>query len=450
MSRRWFIVRRVNRGKAREIGKFSDAAECGKWNRAVVAASDPVTAINHSTIADHPSTIALMSRVFVTHTSHFVRGPDGRVYASNTLLARSFWSRYLSTFDAVRVAARVRRVDRAPDALPRADGDGVEFADLPDYRGPWQYLARRGEVISRMREALVGCDAYCLRVPCANATLAWKMLRRRGTPFGLEVVGDPSDSLAAGGVKSIVRPVACAQAVSNLRRQCAEACAAAYVTRETLQRSYPPSPSAFTTNYSSIELLPDAIVARTRDSFVKASRLIFVGSLAVLYKGPDVLLRALPLCQGMTPSLTLIGDGVRRAALERLAAALGVVEKVHFAGRLPAGEAIRKALDAADLFVLPSRADALPRALIEAMARGLPCIATRVGGIPELLDDADLVTPGSEAELAGKISEFLSDPQRMLRAAERNLRRAADYAAPLLEARRREFYAQLFRRSAAR
>lgn len=388
-----------------------------------------------------------MARLLVTHTSHFLRGPNGAVYASNTLLARSFWTRYLSVFDCVTVAARVREAYCLPENLPRADGDGVTFADLPDYRGPWQYAARRLDLGAALRTAITDCDAFCLRVPCAIATLAWKALRRRGLPFGLEVAGDPRDSLAAGGVRSLVRPLACALAVRDLRRQCQEACAVAYVTRETLQRSYPPSASAFTTHYSSIELAPDAIVEKPRESFAGASRLVFVGSLAVLYKGPDVLLHALAECRSVSPTLTIIGDGRERAGLELLARRLGLAERVRFLGQLPAGEAVRRELDAADLFVLPSRADALPRALIEAMARGLPCIASRIGGIPELLDSEHLVAPGSVADLAAHVESLLTNPGRMRSAAEQNLRRAREYLAPVLAARRMDFYRELQQRS---
>lgn len=388
-----------------------------------------------------------MTTLLVTHTSHFVRGPDDGVYATNRLLGHQFWTRYLAVFETVRVAARVRRVGRPPEGLPRADGAGVEFVDLPDYRGPWQYALRHAELTARLRAALRGCDAVCLRVPCAIATRAWNLLRRERRPFGLEVVGNPRDSLAAGGVRTVLRPLASVFAVRDLRRQCREACAAAYVTRETLQQFYPPSPTAFTTHYSSIDLPPRDVIGHTRASFVGASRLVFVGSLAVRYKGLDVLLRAMARCPRGMSSLTVIGDGRERSSLEQMTRTLNLADRVTFRGTLPAGEAVRRELDAADLFVLPSRADALPRALIEAMARGLPCIASRVGGVPELLAPEDLVTPGSAAELARVLTAMLSDPPRMLRAARRNLERARDFISPVLYARREDFYSELMRRS---
>jgi glycosyltransferase involved in cell wall biosynthesis len=109
------------------------------------------------------------------------------------------------------------------------------------------------------------------------------------------------------------------------------------------------------------------------------------------------------------------------------------------------GSEVRKVLDEADLFVLPSRAEGLPRALIEAMARGLPAVASDVGGCGELLAKADLVSAGSASLLATAVQAILDDPERMSRAAEQNLANSREYAESLLEDRRRRFYDKLLR-----
>ena len=172
------------------------------------------------------------------------------------------------------------------------------------------------------------------------------------------------------------------------------------------------------------------------------ARLVIVGTLAQMYKAPDVLIDALALCvgRGMDLSLTLVGDGKHRSELEAHAARAGVDRRVTFTGKISAGQAVREQLDRADLFVLPSRQEGLPRAMIEAMARGLPCIGSAVGGIPELLPDEDLVPPGDAEALANKIAEVLSDPARMTRSAARNLEKARTYHNDVLRARRIEFY----------
>jgi glycosyltransferase involved in cell wall biosynthesis len=78
--------------------------------------------------------------------------------------------------------------------------------------------------------------------------------------------------------------------------------------------------------------------------------------------------------------------------------------------------------------------------MLEAMARGLPCIGSTVGGIPELLPAEDLVPPGDAVALAAKIREVAADPERMARMSARNLAKAEEYRDEALRERRLAFY----------
>jgi glycosyltransferase involved in cell wall biosynthesis len=201
--------------------------------------------------------------------------------------------------------------------------------------------------------------------------------------------------------------------------------------------------AVYQTHYSSVELR-DADVTTSHDfRFGNTDpALIFVGSLEQMYKGPDILLHAVAICRrrGHNIRLTIVGDGRHRHQLERLAENLGVRQLVTFAGTLPSGKAVWDALDAAWIFVLPSRTEGLPRAMVEAMARGLPCIGSRVGGIPELLPPEDTVEPGDPQQLAAKIAEFVNDRKRLETASQRNLRKAHEYRDQELRPRRLSFY----------
>jgi glycosyltransferase involved in cell wall biosynthesis len=163
------------------------------------------------------------------------------------------------------------------------------------------------------------------------------------------------------------------------------------------------------------------------------------------YKGFDVLIDALQLVleQGRRAHLTIVGDGRHRSELEGHTAARSLQDHVTFRGTVSSGLGIRQELDKCDLFVLASRTEGLPRAMIEAMARGLPCIGSAVGGIPELLPAEDLVPPGDARALSSKILSVLSDAERLRRMSALNLVRAGDYRDSVSSAKRQEFLERL-------
>lgn len=135
-------------------------------------------------------------------------------------------------------------------------------------------------------------------------------------------------------------------------------------------------------------------------------------------KGSSVLVKALGLLRDRFPDrrLVLAGDGdpapVRAAAQEA-----GVVDRVSLPGWVSAEE-VGRLLDGASVFALPSRAEGMPMALLEAMARGIPCIVTPVGGIPDLVthdENALVVQPDDPDGLAEAIAALWSDPARAAR-----------------------------------
>ncbi len=390
-------------------------------------------------------------KVVVSLEHRFDRTPDGAIW-TQTMFARPFWSRYLPVFDQVRVVARVRDVPAVPEAWQRADGDGVSFAALPFYIGPAQYLRQRRRLTHAALAAVGPADAVIFRAPSAIAGQIEPALRRAGHPYGVEVLGDPYDVFAPGAVRHPLRPFFRWWFPARLRRLCAGAAASGYVTEHALQRRYPPAPAAFTTYYSDVELSEGAFVAAPRAPRRDGTfTLVTVGSLAQMYKAPDVQIDAVArlVRDGLDLRLVLVGDGKHRPELEARAAALGMADRVVFRGQLTAGAAVRDALDAADIFCMPSRTEGMPRAMIEAMARGLPCIGSTMGGIPELLPPEDMAPPGDVAALAEMIRAVVTDPARMARMSARNWERARMYGEDALRARRTGFYRALRQRTEA-
>ncbi|WP_447972458.1 glycosyltransferase family 4 protein [Nitrospira sp. Kam-Ns4a] len=110
--------------------------------------------------------------------------------------------------------------------------------------------------------------------------------------------------------------------------------------------------------------------------------------------------------------LLLVGSGALRGELERLVERLGLRDRVHFLGHR---DDVPACLAAMDLFVLPSLNEGMGRALVEAMAAGRPVIASRVGGVPAIVEDGRtgrLVPPGDPAALAAALDDLLRHPDR--------------------------------------
>jgi len=145
-----------------------------------------------------------------------------------------------------------------------------------------------------------------------------------------------------------------------------------------------------------------------------ALKVVTVGRL-VPVKGHAKLIEAAAelRARGVPVEVTLVGGGPRREALERLAARLEVADSVTFTGALGHDEVLRHYADA-DLFCLPSFGEGLPVVLMEAMAMQLPVVASRIMGIPELVEHGEagvLVTPGRSDFLADAIEELARDPE---------------------------------------
>ena len=372
----------------------------------------------------------------------YARQSDGSIASKTHYNYALFSQRYLRVFDRVQILARVD--DGQPGEI--ALGPGVSVVSLGDWNSPVGLFRRRRQVMQLIDSHLQTAAAVMIIAPGTVGNLAVDQLLRQQRPYGVEVVGDPAESLGSGSVKHLLRPLICLQFCRSLRKLCQRATTASYVTREALQRRYPPGPQALTTHYSSIELLDEAFVETPRPSQSRDRwRILHVGTMSQPYKAQDVLIDAVAQCRssGLNVELDLIGEGRLRSQLEQQVRERSLEPYVKFLGHLPPGAAVRERLDRADLFVLPSRTEGLPRTMLEAMARGLPCLGSDVGGIPELLSPTELVRVDDRAGLAARIRSLCLDPDRMARLSSTNLALSRDYHDRILNSRRITIYERL-------
>lgn len=147
-------------------------------------------------------------------------------------------------------------------------------------------------------------------------------------------------------------------------------------------------------------------------------------------KGQAGLIQALVILRdrGVSCQLTLVGDGPDQDQIRALVNECGLIEQVHFAGRLDEASTLAQIAEA-DILALPSFMEGLPVVLMEAMALGIPVVATRVAGIPELVEDGVsglLFDPADWAGLADAMSRLVQDRDLRARCVREGRRRIDD------------------------
>jgi glycosyltransferase involved in cell wall biosynthesis len=218
---------------------------------------------------------------------------------------------------------------------------------------------------------------------------------------------------------------------------------ALYVTNEFLQRRYPTD--GVSLGLSDVEVLPvsDDILTRRLEKIRKEDhdviKLATTGHVENGLKGQQYVIKALKILKDMgfrNYEYYLIGEG-KADRLRKYAEILGVADQVHFLGRMPHAEVFRL-LDDIDIYVHPSLQEGLPRSMVEAMSRALPCIGSNTGGIPELIDASCVFKKKSADTIVDKLINFsVSDLEKQ---AIRNFNEAKKFEKDSLDARRNEFY----------
>jgi len=175
----------------------------------------------------------------------------------------------------------------------------------------------------------------------------------------------------------------------------------------------------------------------------KDRRIVSVARLVPI-KGMSFLIRA--MVHVKDGSLVIIGDGPERRKLELLSRHLELSDRVFFTGWISDRSRISDHLKQAKVFALPSLSEGQPRVLVEAMACGLPVVATNVGGIPEIVVDGVngfLVPPRDEKALAKAIEKALSDADFQKNASAENRKVAKKFLLSIIGQRAYEYLKEI-------
>lgn len=389
-----------------------------------------------ATVAPHrPDSHSVGSPGVASHSvfceARFARGDDRAWAAGEGADDGSAWLRYTRDGAALQVVARARGWGGpAVQALSGA----ASLRGLPHYVGTAGLVRVAPPLALGVVAAVRAAPSVILRLPGVVGSLAGLYCRLTGRRYAVEVVGDPREVLAAG---SLGRPgrAAAGAAAACTRWLVRGADTALYATRGALQERYPAGRGATALGMPNVRLPPAAFVAAARTRDPANLRIIAVGSQEQLYKGHDTLLRAVGRLRdrGVPAEAVIVGGGRAHAAITALSASLGLDGAVTFTGAVHDRARLLDLLDSAAVFAMPSRTEGLPRALLEAMARGLPAVGTDVGGIPELLDAQHVVPVDDSAALADACARLLTRPDLWQEQSRRNLDVATGYRTARLD-----------------
>lgn len=368
-------------------------------------------------------------------------------YYSGGGLPKKIWQRYLAVFNTITVVGRKGTlVDDTAIAsrLALSSSENVSFCLLDNISTVKTKIFGNSRVKKIISELVSSHDAVIARLTSEIGLLAIKEAKKQNKPYAIELVDCPWDALWNYGTlkAKLYAPIL----THNVKRAMRYSKFSLYVTKDFLQNRYP-SPFAEVIDCSNVqisqyspEILNNRLARIRNNDSTKTIKFGLIGSLHGKMKGIDVAIKALSLSKQHIGRFEFHILGAGDASTYRQQAKYyGISNSVFFDGVLPSGDAVFRWLDNIDIYLHPSYKEGLPRALIEAMSRGCPALATNVAGTPELLTDEYLINSGDYKKLSEKIITIHNDSATLIEMATNNFKVTEKYTSSFLDEKRKIF-----------
>ncbi len=353
---------------------------------------------------------------------------DGNYYSQ--VINNTVFKRYLNHADFLKVAIRTEPCGQNfnKEKTQKINTEKVSIISIPSLSNAKGFIFKRKTVRELLETELNTVDFAIIRLPSFIGEEAVKVVKRKKIPYLIEVVGCPWDSLWNYGVKGkLMAPYL----TLSMRLQVKRAPFVIYVTNEFLQNRYPTN--GINTNCSNVELkaISQEVLKKRLQHIKSNDGKLIIGTAAAVnvpYKGHQYIIEALAKLkrEGIHKfEYQMVGFG-DQTRLKEIIKENGVEDRVRFMGSMT-HEQVFEWLDTIDIYAQPSRQEGLPRALIEAMSRGLPSIGAHTGGIPELIIPERVFSNTNKNidEICKLLKGFSKDV--MLKDADRNFYEAKKY-----------------------
>ena len=381
-------------------------------------------------------------KVLFSHDHIFYRHED--CLYSNGGLSYDVLSRYIEIFGGIKVLSRQQKVDSQNKvaSLTKASGDGVSFVDIPNFKS-LKKLGKYPSARKRIYKEVRNTDLVIARLPSSISKIAIQAAIKFNKPYLIELVGCAWDANMNHG--SRVGKLIAYYEYQQLKEIVSKAPHVVYITKNFLQSRYPNDFQSTVCPNVKIKKVEHKVLENRLEKIDKKDnnpiKLGLIGSLDVKYKGHETVIRALSEIKDQNIIVEFLGKG-DSTPWKEMSEKMGVSDKVFFKGTLSSGDAVYSWIDSLDIMVQPSTAEAQGRSIIEGMSRGCPLIATRVGGIVELIDNEYLIDKRDYKRLSKLILSLIRDKESMKKLAISNFEESKGYYDFVIEEKRRLFFEQ--------
>ncbi len=392
--------------------------------------------------------IILKVLLFLEHSFSLI---NNELYCEK-VITNDYISRYTSIFDSVTICARENKLLQNYIKEPLHN---VGFLPLPNYNSN-QILLHMQSLVKIIRQEINYYDAIIIRAPSSISLLAYSVATKSNLPYIAEIVINPMNFFSNNKnyLKKAINFVGKSIMVNHTKKLCLNANGVSYVTERSLQKLFPShakkygeSKQYFETFYSSIDLKDDKY-SDIINNYDKNSNFVLchIGWMVGYNKGHMRILKAVKKLKEKDINIfvNFIGDGPKLEEFKQYSVQLGISENINFLGKIDNFSDIQKVLSNSHLFVFPSQAEGLPRSVLEAMANSLPCIASDIDGMSELLSDEVLFDLEDFDRMVFLIEKMIKDDEFRILNAKLNYKKARSYHYDILSKKRMDFYMRLY------
>lgn len=374
-----------------------------------------------------------MNIVFA-HDHEFIVDRENKFYSPGKLNNESF-ERYFHHFSSITIVSRFKNIeDNISEGFNEINRSAINFIPFENQSNFNNRFLNRRKYKKQLAGILKNHDGLIVRIPSEIGFLIAQTAYEMKIPYVCEVVACPRDAMKGfNTLKSkLYLPI-----IVNAMEQCLQKSSGAlYVTDKFLQRRYPCS--GFTTSASNVEITE---VLTKREAIViehkSILKIALIGHLDSSHKGYNTLYKAASILDANCNrklEFILVGAGSKYKNNF-----VGNNVSFRFTGALTQKK-VQELLDEVDLYVQPSNQEGLPRATIEAMSRGLPCVVSNAGGLPEIINQKYVHNVDDFTAMAEKIQLLISNSSAYNAASIENIEMAKNFLSMKLMKKRKAFF----------